>query len=145
MTLRAVSAAAFGGALAGVLAYMWLSRTKKGRLVERKVEQAPGIWYDTVAREWRCRVDERKTLGEVQRIWEEQFAHRTAHLPGCIRVQRLCCGTCLDYRIVVSMRADAYDSWKLQGHSPEAEFLGKLRECTGVTEVQSQLLSIMDT
>ena len=55
-----------------------------------------------------------------------------------------CCGTCLDFRIVVSMRADAYSQWKARNHYPEAEVLQALSASPACSDVQSQLLSIMD-
>ena len=106
-------------------------------------QQAPGICYDTVAREWRCKVASRDALGEAQQAWQP-FAAEVARIPGVVRVQRLCCGTCLDFRILVSVREDAYSDWKEMNHHPEEEVLGALRARVGCFDVQSQLLSIMD-
>ena len=85
----------------------------------------------------------RDDLGVAQEAWQP-FTHFVAQIPGVIRVQRLCCGHCLDFRIVVTMHADAYSSWKALDHYPEANVLSALRASPGCSDVQSQLLSIMD-
>ena len=111
---------------------------------EKLLIQAPDILYDMVAREWRCKVATRDGLGVAQRAWAA-FSEQTRQIPGVVRVQRLCCGTCLDFRIVVTMKADAYKAWKSREHHPESEVLDALRASEGCSEVRSQLLSIMDT
>lgn len=111
---------------------------------EKLLTQAPDILYDKVAREWRCKVANRDGLGVAQKAWAS-FAEQTRHIEGVVRVQRLCCGTCLDFRIVVTMKADAYEAWKSRDHHPESEVLDALRTSEGCSEVRSQLLSIMDT
>ncbi len=121
----------------------WLRRRRRSLRGGALIEQAPGVHYDTVAREWRCRVDERATLGAVQARWEP-FAARVAAVPGLVKAERLCCGTCNDFRILVSVRAEAYAQWRAREHEPEAEFLAAMRNCPGVREVHSQLLSVMD-
>ena len=85
----------------------------------------------------------RDDLGFAQEAWQP-FAQSVAQIPGCVRVQRLCCGHCLDFRIVVTMDAAAYGSWKDLDHYPEANVLGALRASPGCSDVRSQLLSIMD-
>lgn len=135
-------AVAAAGAAAGTLLALVLHRRRRAQRKAQLLEQAPGILYDTVAREWRCKVHSREGLGVAQQAWKD-WARITSEIPGVVRVQRLCCGTCLDFRIVVSMRADAYPAWKERGHYPESEFLSSLRS-SGCIEVCSQLLSIAD-
>lgn len=135
-------AVALGLGAALVLAWN-LARQRRSRLHAKLVQQAPGILYHTVAREWRCKVRSRADLGLAQEAWQP-FAHIVSGLPGVIRVQRLCCGTCLDFRIVVSMRADAYGQWKARDHYPETEVLQALSSSPACSDVQSQLLSMMD-
>ena len=138
-------------AFAGVAVFAvmaWKSRRHRVRgrsqaEVLKLRQQAPGIRYDTVAREWRCKVASRDALGEAQQAWQP-FVAEVVRIPGVVRVQRLCCGTCLDFRILVSVREDAYSNWKETNHHPEKEVLGALRARVGCFDVQSQLLSIMD-
>mmetsp|Transcript_1551 Transcript_1551/g.1758 ORF Transcript_1551/g.1758 Transcript_1551/m.1758 type:complete len:113 (-) Transcript_1551:202-540(-) len=109
-------------------------------------EQAPGITYDTVAREWRCKWspdDNRKAATKAQQSWLK-FKDRVKSIPGVIRVDRLCCGTGLDFKIIVSMNADSYWSWAEQDHAPESEFLAELRGIEGISNVEAQLYSLME-
>ena len=123
-----------------LLVRRWRARKDFGGL--RLKEQAPGVLYDTVAREWRCKVASRDHLGSAQAVWED-YRNAVARVPGVVRVQRLCCGTCLDFRILVTMRAHAYPRWRNCDHEPEAAFLGALQTSPGITDVRSQMLSIM--
>ena len=106
-------------------------------------EQAPGLLYTTVAREWRCKVNERDTLGKAQQAWE-LCKEETKAVPGVTRVSRLACGTCLDFKIVVSLPAESYKPWAETGHPPETKFLEALRAIPGVSAVEAQLFSISD-
>ena len=126
------------GAAAAYIA--WRSFGARRRM--RMKLQAPGIEYDTVAREWRCTVGSRDELGVAQHVWQ-RYAENVRAIPGVVRVQRLCCGACCEFRIVVSMRASAYDAWKATGHQPEPELLQAFRS-RGFAEAHAQLLSIMD-
>jgi hypothetical protein len=108
--------------------------------------QGPGVSYDTVAREWRCKWSDaqgRASVGHVQAAWEA-VAESVRATPGVVRVQRMCCGTCMDYKIIVSMSAGHYAAWAARQHTPENEFLTALRSVDGVTQVEAQLYSIMD-
>ena len=66
------------------------------------------------------------------------------NIPGVVQVQRFCCGTCLDYKIVVSMREDAYDEWAARKHHPEGLVLEELSGIEGVSSVEAQLYSVQD-
>ena len=109
-------------------------------------QQAPGILYDTVAREWRCKWSKEGGSASValaQQAWQA-VAGRVRAIDGVTRVQRMCCGTGLDYKITISISASAYAAWAELGHAPEAEFLSALRRIEGVAGVEAQLYSIME-
>ena len=106
--------------------------------------QAPGIDYTIVAREWRCKWsrDNDKKSGELaQKAWEA-VRDETKALDGVVRVQRMVCCTCMDYKIIVSMDAEKYEAWKARDHAPEGAFLEALRGIEGVTGAEAQLYSI---
>ena len=63
---------------------------------------------------------------------------------GVRRVQRLCCGTGLDYKIVISIAEPAYAAWAAEGHAPEEEYLCALRSIEGLSAVEAQLYSITE-
>ena len=108
--------------------------------------QGPGVAYDTVAREWRCKWsadNDGASVGQVQQVWEA-MATRVRAIPGVVRVQRMCCGTCMEYKIVISMRARSYPAWEARDHEPEAEFLQLIGAIDGVSAATAQLYSIMD-
>lgn len=115
------------------------------------LEQAPSVLYSTVAREWRCKVDTRERLGEVQSAWAS-LAPRAKAVPGVICVQRLCCGTCLDYKLLFSIKATDWSQWvAAQGgfdSTPlgalEQEFITAVRAIEGVDAATAQLYSIAE-
>ena len=115
------------------------------------LEQAPSVLYSTVAREWRCKVDTRERLGEVQSVWAS-ISPRAKAVPGVISVQRLCCGTCLDYKLLFSVKADVWAQWAAVpggfDTTPlgalEQEFLSAVRALDGVDDATSQLYSIAE-
>lgn len=66
-----------------------------------------GVDFDTVAREWRCKWspdDDKKSLQELQQALEEA-APELKKLDG-VKVQRIVCGGCMDFKVVTSLPAD---------------------------------------
>lgn len=94
--------------------------------------------------------DDSASVQQLQQAWEA-VRERVRAAPGVVRVQRLCCGTCLDYKLIISITAPEYSAAADHGPDPasalgalEAEFLAAARAIDGVTQVGAQLYSIMD-
>ena len=69
-----------------------------------------GVEFDTIAREWRFKWsadDEKKSLASAQ---QTLFLFKSAikQIDGLKGVQRIVCGGCLDYKVIISLSADKY-------------------------------------
>jgi hypothetical protein len=108
-------------------------------------EITPNVSFDTVAREWRCKwaaADEKKSLVAAQEALTAVKAAVKA-VPGVKSVQRIVCGGCLDFKVVVALDAAAFGAWEAQAFAPEADFLARLGAIPGVSSVETQTYTIM--
>eukprot|EP00601_Ochromonadales_sp_CCMP2298_P007058 CAMPEP_0173207946 /NCGR_PEP_ID=MMETSP1141-20130122/22226_1 /TAXON_ID=483371 /ORGANISM="non described non described, Strain CCMP2298" /LENGTH=119 /DNA_ID=CAMNT_0014134309 /DNA_START=61 /DNA_END=420 /DNA_ORIENTATION=+ len=104
-----------------------------------------GVDFDTVAREWRLKWsadDDKKSLASVQQTLNI-FLPALKAVAGVKSVQRIVCGGCLDYKVIVSLPADKYGDWEAKGFAPEAEFLAALKAVGGVSQMETQTYTIM--
>jgi len=106
---------------------------------------APGVDFDTVAREWRCKwneADDKKSLVEVQKVLNEVMP-KVSSIKGVKHVQRIVCGGCFDYKVMISLPADKFGDWEKEGFEPEAEFLEAVKKIPGVVTVETQTMTSM--
>merc|ERR1712087_358589 len=95
---------------------------------------------DTVAREWRCKwstENEKASLAAAQAWWLEAKP-RVGALAGVKDMKRIVCGGCLDFKIIIAMDAEAFGAWEKEGFAPEADFLAKLAEIPGISNIETQ-------
>ena len=81
----------------------------------------PNVSFTHVAREWRCKwnnANENKSLSDLQVILEQNLAALKG-MEGA-KVQRVVCGGCLDFKIIVKMPADKFGAWETTSFGPEA-------------------------
>jgi hypothetical protein len=67
-----------------------------------------GVEFDTIAREWRCKWspdNEKKSLEELQSLLNETKSD-LKNIDGLKNVQRIVCGGCMDFKVIVSLPAD---------------------------------------
>ena len=64
-------------------------------------------------------------------------------MDGVKAVQRVVCGTCLDFKVITSLPADKFGEWEKAGFAPEKEFLDKLKAIDGLTTVETQTYTLM--
>ena len=87
-----------------------------------------------VCREWRCKYTGDKTdsvsLEAISKVVDEYLPQLKA-MEGAT-VNRLVCGSCLDFKLMTTVPLDAYGPWEASGHAPEAEFIEKLNAIEGV-------------
>jgi len=104
-----------------------------------------GVEFDTIAREWRCKWsadDDKKSLAELQKVLDETKADIKA-IDGVKSVQRVVCGGCLDFKVVVALPEPKYGDWEKTGHAPEEAFLEKIKKIDGVSVVETQTYTLM--
>lgn len=58
-------------------------------------------------------------------------------------VQRVVCGGCLDYKMIISLTADDFGAWEEAGFAPESDFLDAVKGIDGVSLVETQTFTIM--
>ena len=82
-------------------------------LTRRMITITEGVEFDTIAREWRMKwsaESEKKSLASVQQSLN-LFTKQISGIDGVKSVQRIVCGGCLDYKVVIALSADKYAAW----------------------------------
>jgi hypothetical protein len=138
--------ALFSLLLAGVSAFSPLRVSKALRpLNADMIEITPGVKFDTIAREWRLKWSadsDKKSLQSVQQtltIFEKELSK----LPGLKSVQRIVCGGCLDYKVIIALKASEFGNWEAKKFQPEEQFLSAVKSIQGVSVVETQTYTIM--
>lgn len=106
---------------------------------------AKGVEFDTIAREWRCKWSEKedkKSLEEVQKTLSG-LMDKVGAIPSLRNVQRVVCGSCFDFKVIISMSADKFPDWEGKGFEPETEFLDAIKKIDGVSAVETQTVTLM--
>jgi hypothetical protein len=104
-----------------------------------------GVEFDTIAREWRCKWSpdaDKKSLQEAQKLLGSVLADIKS-VDGVEKVQRVVCGSCLDFKVITSLPADKYGAWEANKFAPEPTFLEKLEAIDGITQVETQTYTLM--
>lgn len=112
-----------------------------------RAEIAPGVSFDTVAREWRCKWDDendKASLVEAQKALESVLSEIKS-VDGVKGVERIVCGGCLDLKVIVSLEADKFGDWESKEFAPEASFLEKLKSIEGISQVETQTFTVSET
>mgnify|MGYP005995591551 CR=1 FL=1 len=100
------------------------------------------VIFDTLAREWRCKwseADEKASLSAAQAALDAILPSIKA-IDGA-KVQRVVCGGCLDFKVIISMPADKFG--KLEEAAIEEGFLSSLRAVPGLSAVETQTYTLM--
>ena len=103
------------------------------------------VSFDTVAREMRCKwsgEDSKASLSALQALLEAHAAALKA-VPGVKSVQRVVCGGCLDYKVIVALDAGAFGAWEAAAFAPEPEMIAAMKKIPGVTTVETQTYTLM--
>jgi len=80
-----------------------------------------------VAREWRFKwspENEKASLAAAQVVLDS-FKAKVKAVPGVKSVQRVVCGGCQDFKVIVALDAAKFGAWGEAKFAPEAEFLGE--------------------
>ena len=103
-----------------------------------------GVDFNTIAREWRLKWspdNDKKSLAAVQQTLVV-FSSQLKSIPGVKSVQRVVCGGCMDYKVIVALDAGAFGAWEQKAFAPEEEFLKSVKAIGGVTNVETQTYTI---
>ena len=73
---------------------------------------------------------------------KEAVAAQVKAVDGVVSVQRVVCGGCLDFKIIVSLDASKFGSWEEAKFAPEADFLAAIEKIDGVTQVETQTFTL---
>jgi len=104
-----------------------------------------GVEFDTVAREWRCKWsadNDKKSLQELQKVLDE-YKSEIKKIDGLKGVQRVVCGGCLDFKVIISLPESKFGDWENAKYVPEESFLQKISKIDGVTIVETQTYTLM--
>ena len=106
----------------------------------------PGVDFENVAREWRCKYapeNDKKALQEAQKIFET-YISTLKGLNGFVSLQRVVCGGCFDFKVITTLKAgdDYFGAWEKADFSVEQEFLEKLKAIEGISLVETQTYTL---
>jgi hypothetical protein len=121
--------------------------TKTTSLNAEAVPLANGsMSFDRVCREWRCKYTGDKATSEsLQAIagLVDEYLGTIKEASSQITVNRLVCGACLDFKLMMTVPLEDFGPWEAAGFAPEAEFLEKLKAIDGVSQVETQTITNM--
>ena len=60
-----------------------------------------------------------------------------------VTVNRLVCGSCLDFKLQVTVPLEDYGKWEGDGHPPESTFLERIKAIDGISMVETQTITNM--
>jgi hypothetical protein len=111
------------------------------------VDMANGkMSFDRVCREWRCKYvgdkSDSKSLEAIAGVVDE-YIGQIKSVSADITVNRLVCGACLDFKLMMTVPLSDFGPWEAKGFAPESEFLQKIAAIPGVTQVETQTITNM--
>ncbi|GAX22405.1 hypothetical protein FisN_14Hh018 [Fistulifera solaris] len=100
--------------------------------------------FDRVCREWRCKYEgdkaTSKSLEAIAKVVDE-YLPEIKSISKDVTVNRLVCGSCLDFKLMITVPLEEYGPWSEKGHGPEADFLAKIKAIDGVSQVETQTIT----
>lgn len=135
--------------LAAVSAFAPASKTRMmTSLAAQDVPLANGAMsFNRVCREWRCKYTGDKATSEsleaIAKVVDEYLPTIKATSSG-MTVNRLVCGSCLDFKLMMTVPLEDFGPWEQKGFEPESEFLEKIKAIEGVSQVETQTITNME-
>mmetsp|Transcript_9453 Transcript_9453/g.23209 ORF Transcript_9453/g.23209 Transcript_9453/m.23209 type:complete len:149 (+) Transcript_9453:84-530(+) len=103
--------------------------------------------FNRVCREWRCKYDGDKTtsksLEAISKVLDEKLPEIKKSSTD-ITVNRLVCGGCLDFKLMMTVPLEDFGPWEEAGFPPEKEFLDAIKAIDGVSVVETQTITNME-
>lgn len=119
-----------------------------GSMHEDEQEKAAGagggtaIEFNHIAREWRMKYAENELKGsavEIDKIFKEKYLPELKKIDGLVSVQRVVCGGCNDFKLVIKLKKDKWGDWESKKFAPEESFLEDAKKVSGISGVETQL------
>ena len=83
-----------------------------------------------------------QSLADAQSLLNH-FMPTIKQVDGVKSVQRVVCGGCHDFKVIVSLPAEKFGPWSEKGFEPESKFLEAVKKIPGVSVVETQTYTIM--
>jgi hypothetical protein len=83
-----------------------------------------------------------QSLADAQKVLDK-FLPTVKAVDGVKGVQRVVCGGCLDFKVIVSLPADKFGPWAEKKFEPEESFLNAVKNIPGVSVVETQTYTLM--
>eukprot|EP01041_Mallomonas_annulata_P001868 gene1868-3623_t len=106
---------------------------------------ADGVEYNTVAREWRLKWtadEEKSSLVHAQKAFDT-LSDEIKGVHGVKNIQRVVCGSCNDFKVIISLPKTKFSEWEAANFSPEEKFISTVSAIPGVTNVETQTYTLM--
>jgi hypothetical protein len=138
----------FASIIASAAAFAPSSAMNKPSTALHDVPLANGsMSFNRVCREWRCKYEGDKTDSEsLEAISKvvDKYLPSIKEASGDITVNRLICGGCLDFKLMMTVPLDDFGPWEEKGFEPESDFLAALKEIDGVSQIETQTITNME-
>ena len=100
--------------------------------------------FDRVCREWRCKYtgdkSDSESLEAIAKVVDE-YLPKIKEASSGATVNRLVCGSCLDFKLMTTVPLEDFGPWEEKEFAPEGEFLAKLKEIEGVSQIETQTIT----
>eukprot|EP00747_Dinoflagellata_sp_TGD_P163011 gnl/TRDRNA2_/TRDRNA2_181263_c0_seq1.p1 gnl/TRDRNA2_/TRDRNA2_181263_c0~~gnl/TRDRNA2_/TRDRNA2_181263_c0_seq1.p1 ORF type:complete len:156 (+),score=57.56 gnl/TRDRNA2_/TRDRNA2_181263_c0_seq1:83-550(+) len=131
-----------------------------------KTQIAHGVEFNVLAREWRCKWSPEKdgqSLSEIGKLldgmkdellgliyeWnrtypklDEKECFNGKSQVGKQGIQRVVCGECYDFKLIIKMPIDQFQAWQEKSFYPEAKFLEGLKDIDGIDNIETQTYTL---
>lgn len=106
---------------------------------------AEGVDFDTIAREWRCKWSQENDKASLVAAQKALLGIEAdiKKIDGLKGVQRIVCGGCMDFKVIVSLSAEKFGDWEKKNFAPESEFVAQLNSIQGLDSIETQTYTIM--
>jgi len=84
-----------------------------------------------------------ESLAAVAAVVTEHLAEIKALSPN-VKVNRFVCGSCLDFKLLITQDLDDYGPWAESDHKPEGNFVKKISAIEGISAVEVQTITNME-
>mmetsp|Transcript_5635 Transcript_5635/g.13951 ORF Transcript_5635/g.13951 Transcript_5635/m.13951 type:complete len:149 (+) Transcript_5635:131-577(+) len=144
-------AALFLSAVTGVAAFSPQGVSQSRASTALSAEPVPlangAMSFNRVCREWRCKYEGDKATSEsleaIAKVVDESLPE-IKKASSEITVNRLVCGGCLDFKLMMTVPLEDFGPWEEAGFPPEKDFLEKIKAIEGVSVVETQTITNME-
>mmetsp|Transcript_25130 Transcript_25130/g.41868 ORF Transcript_25130/g.41868 Transcript_25130/m.41868 type:complete len:95 (+) Transcript_25130:1-285(+) len=85
--------------------------------------------------------DDNKSLAEAQKVLDAHLPALKA-LPGVKKIQRIVCGGCFDFKVILSFSMEGFGTWGQGNFTHEESFLAAVKAIPGISQVETQVFTI---